>query len=791
MLGPTKTSGKYCGVSFNLTTCIVLSYLSVYLFLSFFFLLLLLLLSSLTSRGLEGERDREVADLKDQLHRERKLCNEQQTAAIESQRKYQKVQEAEMINQDKLRETADLLDHLKKSMEGEKRRWNEEMDGVRRQHARDMEAQRKDLETRLETERKTVNTKDDALTKIRQELSTAESTLRSTVKELEAEKQSFKIQKQAAKDEADRKAELQKMFEKETGLKQDRVEEAHKLSRKLQNTLADKEKEISELRSDLAHRQKLLEETGKSLKTAEELAASQTDRADSMAAEYREVAELFGAGQLLSTTFLATKHIREKLEDHSKTKHDLEKVKAEKKTGESKLASVKIDLEGVSRERDDLKSIVKSKDENLTRVREDLLNATRELRGLMIANEHVLQDKLRSDETIKANEKAAKKLNEAIEDLESAKKDTMRIESDAVRKWEAERDELEQQLVDLQASLEAKNECEVEHMARKIGGLEKENREQNEWVDMCKEIAKLFGLDKEFKTGDPQMVNKIYRKVEGTVEDAAAMKADYGELEAERQRIEKLRRSLPAGGMGMGTNGPLLALNQGPSSSSFAGLGGVGGGVGSSGGGGGGGGGGKTDYLKQELRRSTEAMAQSKRRFDDFKEAVAKALKFAGRARKVDQTTILARITNLVGRAVAPLDARFDDLLAHPCKAHKSSSKSGYRSSSQKPCQTDPKTVKQLERVQKKLRSALETIEAQDMWISVMQAKLGNGEEDTGLKSENHELRAQLDSVRGMLLSSTGVQEAELGFGLGAGFSSTGTSLGLGHRSSRRKHPVL
>merc|ERR1712166_837050 len=41
-------------------------------------------------RSIEGERDREVADLKDQLHRERKLCNEQQTSAIESQRKYQK-----------------------------------------------------------------------------------------------------------------------------------------------------------------------------------------------------------------------------------------------------------------------------------------------------------------------------------------------------------------------------------------------------------------------------------------------------------------------------------------------------------------------------------------------------------------------------------------------------------------------------------------------------------------------------------------------------------------------------
>lgn len=359
----------------------------------------------------------------------------------------------------------------------------------------------------------------------------------------------------------------------------------------------------------------------------------------------------------------------------------------------------------------------------------------------------------------------------------------MKIESKAVRQWEAERDELEQQMVDLQASLEAKNECEVEHLVGKIATLEKENREQHEWVDMCKEVSKLFKMDKDFNN-DPQTVNKLYRKVEGTIEDAAAMKADYDEMESERIRLQKLQKSF---GAGHSNTGGILALNQGANTlASFTG------------GAGGGGGDSKTEYLKQELRRSTEAMASSKRRFDDFKEAIAKALKFAGRARKVDQTTILARITNLVGRAVAPLDARFDDLLAHPCskqsgKAAKGG-KAGHRTKAgEKGCASDPKLVKQLERVQKKLRSALETIEAQDMWISVMQAKLGSGEEDGqgGLREENHELRSQLDSVRHHLLSATGVQETELGIGGGlAGSSVLGSSM-LGSRSRSRKHPIL
>jgi hypothetical protein len=134
-------------------------------------------------------------------------------------------------------------------------------------------------------------------------------------------------------------------------------------------------------------------------------------------------------------------------------------------------------------------------------------------------------------------------------------------------------------------------------------------------------------------------------------------------------------------------------------------------------------------------------------------------------ARKVDMTTVLTRIHNLVSRAVAPLDGRFDDCLAHPCKvASLSSSSSRARisgSSSRggnKPCQTEPKLVKKIEQVQKKLLAALQTIEAQDMWISVLQQN-ADGEDDDGaetvLSLENRELRGQLDSVRHHLLLET------------------------------------
>merc|ERR1719313_1746523 len=120
-------------------------------------------------------------------------------------------------------------------------------------------------------------------------------------------------------------------------------------------------------------------------------------------------------------------------------------------------------------------------------------------------------------------------------------------------------------------------------------------------------------------------------------------------------------------------------------------------------------------YLKQAVRKATEAMAKAKHDLNDFKEAVAKALKFGNRARKVDVRTILARVNNLVSRAGVPLDGRFDALLEDSKRGN-----TGKLSTAKQATQTE----KKLEKVQKKLRDALQTIEAQDMWIAVLQTKV-------------------------------------------------------------------
>lgn len=144
------------------------------------------------------------------------------------------------------------------------------------------------------------------------------------------------------------------------------------------------------------------------------------------------------------------------------------------------------------------------------------------------------------------------------------------------------------------------------------------------------------------------------------------------------------------------------------------------------------------EYLKTELRRSTEAMARAKKKFDDLKETIAKALGFRNRAKKVDATTLLARINQIMTNA--PMDERFDSLFIAPSKvkASKTSSK-------------DPKD-KLLEKLQKKLRQALETIESQDMWINVLQAKVKGRETTNELQGENYQLRETLENVRSHLL---------------------------------------
>lgn len=75
------------------------------------------------------------------------------------------------------------------------------------------------------------------------------------------------------------------MFEKETNLKQERVEEAHKLTRTLQVTLNEKEKDLTKLRSDLLQANQRIEETERSLKTATDMSSSERDRAEKITRE--------------------------------------------------------------------------------------------------------------------------------------------------------------------------------------------------------------------------------------------------------------------------------------------------------------------------------------------------------------------------------------------------------------------------------------------------------------------------------------------------------------------------
>jgi len=384
----------------------------------------------------------------------------------------------------------------------------------------------------------------------------------------------------------------------------------------------------------------------------------------------------------------------------------------------SKGEKDKLDKEQAIKERDASQKSVDELKQKLTEVRHELLSVTRELRCVMVNNEHVLEEKSRADDTIKDLNETIKTLRKDIEDLAKAKAAMAAVETTAVAKWEKERDRLESEMSGMRAALENKNDCETAHLSKTISKLEAELQRQHEWEDMCKELASLLDIGKsDFDVKKaPESANKLYREVEGMVEEVARLKKEVKKAKATIDELKSAHMvaSMGAsmgGGMGGGMACPPPCSGQrgfeADTDSSHL------------------------NYLKCELRRSTEAMASAQEKFSRFKESVAKALKFGKRSSKVDAASILSRINNLVTRIACPLDSKFDSVL-HIGGRCCSKSKTTARLTGD-----HARTGRTLEKIQKKLRAALETIEAQDMWVSVLQAKLEGKTEvnDWGTKS--------------------------------------------------------
>lgn len=487
-------------------------------------------------------------------------------------------------------------------------------------------------------------------------------------------------------------------YQKVSKKKEERIEELAKTVRVLQKTQEEKDQAMGNLKEKKELMQARLDLLEKNLDEQTKMAKDGHERADSTTKAYQEIAHLFGAENNLCSTFLATKFVREKLEDHRKTEHELSKEKNNLAEEKSKYEKEKLEKEQAVKERDTLSKTCNELKQKLTEVRHELLTVTRELRCLMVNNEHILQEQERCNDTMKSKDSTLKDLREKIEKLEKAKAAMASVESEAIGKWEKERERLENEAAGMRAALENKNDCETTHLSQTITSMEHDMQKQHEWVDMCKELGKLLDVDIDLKKG-PESANKLYREVETMVELKASLKKDIKSAKSHIHELKCAAIVASQGGHHHGgshhivTQPSHVSHSQGEDSSHL-------------------------HYLKAELRRSTEAMASAQERFCKFKESVAKALKFGKRASKVDATSILARINNLVMRVATPLDSKFDSVLhvgGRCCARSKTTTRlTGDHS----------KTARVLEKVQKKFRAALETIEAQDMWISVLQAKL-------------------------------------------------------------------
>lgn len=496
----------------------------------------------------------------------------------------------------------------------------------------------------------------------------------------------------------------------------------------LEATINEKEKELARLKSELEFKNRQVEDADKYNKSLCAAKDEFESKAIKYQKEYQSIAEMFGADLLTSTSFMSIRLIQEKLENHRKASHELVKAKEEVKDEQAKLKKAEAAKDAMETDRNRFEKAYQATEHKLAHTQREFLNTVKELQALMVSKDLDTKQILGLTGRIEELEKKLKKKDESIADLEKEKVDMKTVESEAVTAWDDERRLRECETQELVRGLECTKEHEISQLVQKIDRLKEQLKAKHEWVDMGREIGKLVKV-KDVDESDLAKISSIFKKVVEAIDEATSQKRHVIELEHQIEMLKhqvncgasakprsftsslhgnsgfptSLQQSLPpqySSGLLQQTShsmhGSELSFEAGDVESAQM-----------------------SDYLKKSVRKATEAMAKAKHDLHDFREAVAKALKFGNRARKVDVRTILARVNNLVSRAGVPLDGRFDALLEEPKKG-----KTGKPSTAKEAI----KIEKKLEKVQKKLRDALQTIEAQDMWIAVLQTKAGDRE---------------------------------------------------------------
>lgn len=379
-----------------------------------------------------------------------------------------------------------------------------------------------------------------------------------------------------------RKDELIALLEEEQKRKQERLTQGDKLSEQLQATLYEKTSSNASLKADIDDKARRIKDLDEHLKRTDSLRKEMEGRETEVLKAYGAISDLVNASELQRQSLSVHNKIRDVLNENatlSKSLTDLRKAHELLQYEETSLITKRKQLEcdvALAHE------TIKKKDGEISAMREQSLERTKELRALVAT-----KDTLGND--VQAITDRAIKLEELLQQKEKVLQEYSRREG-----------RYEEELRHVRSKMESEHMRVINELEAQINAITLEGQSDKQCADACRRLGHMFNV--ETNTTPLQFTTSLFREIEQLQHGHKTLAEELKTL----RKPEAIQSSKSA---------PLSRLGEEESSA----------------------------WLKGELRRSEERMSRVVVQFDTFKRDIARALHMDVHD-KIDEAVLLSKI---------------------------------------------------------------------------------------------------------------------------------------------------
>lgn len=575
------------------------------------------------------------------------------------------------------------------------------------QHARETAAHTNSLkvaeaQAELALLRQEARTRDTQLSAMQEQLRGEVERMRSQAEHLEAQRREcddLRTKLQAAHDkveagssQASRRDELVKLLETDIGHKQQRLEQSERLVLSLQNQVTEKDLAVQKWQAEAEARGRMAADWEAQARKYDALRVDMEQRLEKTRASYAELCDVIGAADVQRSAYGgASGRLREILALESKLRQEVQEAQQMAELRQYELNNKNMALEQHKAEAARLQEALRSKDAEMNSLREELLTRTRDLRSIT-SN----QSSFERDERTRADQLS--RMQALVEQRDHQSQDRERA-----FQAQSQRDQA--------ALLEARNDSlrmQTEHartvagLQQRIGELEQQSRVENDYVEACRRMGRMLCVDP--TTTPSAYANDIVVAVERVLRDLEQLRLRGAPAAGAAAAVgyafhphPPAHPQPPSYGMYMVGGGD--ALNR----STAAGLPKAPGGAVDA------------DWLKAQLMESEQRFVKAQVRHDSLLRDLARELRMADMR---DADLLLAEVAKLAKSRSSTSAGRAPVPPSTPPTAHK---RPGTAATLRLGPAGGERTATELQR---QLAAAMSTIESQDKWIALLNARI-------------------------------------------------------------------